>query len=228
MEEFRTVTVICHKCKEKNCHVLNTSEDVIVECTYCGSLLFELNKIDGFIYVMSNSSLKEMFKIGFTSKYPKLREDQLSSSTSIPTPFNLELVFPAQHLTKTERDIHLSLDEYRVAKNREFFRINLDHIFKIISRVTRNKPSYISKGISMLNGGMKDYYPWDKEIYNEFDNKHFSPEVFSIGDSFICQKCGNRLKSVFNQPGIVEDAAFKCINCNYYTDIDGNFICYSY
>ena len=45
----------------------------------------------GFIYVLSNNSLKDnLFKIGKTGKETSNRTKQLSSSTSIPENFEIE------------------------------------------------------------------------------------------------------------------------------------------
>ena len=47
----------------------------------------------GFVYVLSNRSLPELHKVGFTTRSIKERLAELNSSTSIPTAFNVEYQF---------------------------------------------------------------------------------------------------------------------------------------
>lgn len=48
---------------------------------------------------------------------------ELSSSTSIPTPFELEYYVEVADSSSAERLAHAELSEYRISANREFFRV---------------------------------------------------------------------------------------------------------
>jgi lipopolysaccharide export LptBFGC system permease protein LptF len=78
----------------------------------------------GFIYVLSNPSLPSL-KIGKTKADPSQRVKELTGSTSIPTPFNIEYYAYVDEFDEKEREIHKLLDEVRVNKNREFFEIDI-------------------------------------------------------------------------------------------------------
>lgn len=89
--------------------------------------------LDGFIYVLSNESMPGIFKIGLTARDPETRMKELSSATGLPTPFKLELSWHCENLLVTEQAIHQDLEQYRVNKDREFFKCDLDEIKKAIS-----------------------------------------------------------------------------------------------
>jgi hypothetical protein len=81
----------------------------------------------GWIYVLSNPSFPELLKIGFTLLgHPEERAEQLSSSTSVPYPFQFEWGTVCEHPEKMEQRIHGRLHRYRVNPNREFFKISVD------------------------------------------------------------------------------------------------------
>lgn len=81
----------------------------------------------GFIYILSNNSLKEnLFKIGKTSKSTSQRTKQLSSSTSIPESFEILHEFEFSDLNWAEREVHKELDKYRYNRKKEFFNCEIE------------------------------------------------------------------------------------------------------
>ena len=95
----------------------------------------ENNKCKGFVYVLNNPSLEGMVKIGATTKSPSKRCWELSSSTSIPTPFNIVYSQPSMNPFKVESIVHTILDEYRVNQNREFFNVDADKAADLIEDI---------------------------------------------------------------------------------------------
>ena len=95
----------------------------------------ENKKHKGFVYVLDNPSLEGMVKIGATTKTPSKRCFELSSSTSIPTPFNIVYSKPSINPFKLESIVHSILDEYRVNKNREFFNVDADKAIILIEDI---------------------------------------------------------------------------------------------
>ena len=77
-----------------------------------------------YIYIISNVSMPGLLKVGRTSNAPSKRMSELHT-TSVPTPFELEVAFQVSDSAYAERRIHQLLDSFRVAKNREFFRIGV-------------------------------------------------------------------------------------------------------
>lgn len=81
----------------------------------------------GHVYILSNPALDGIIKIGHTKRVdPELRAAELSSSTSIPLPFKVEVSWLVENPELCESKIHRHLDFCRVSKDREFFRISHD------------------------------------------------------------------------------------------------------
>jgi len=97
-------------------------------------------KNKGFVYVLINPSLKGMVKIGKTQKSPDERATELSSSTGVPTPFYVAYKIYVSDCDQAEKYMHtlLSSKGYRVSSNREFFKIPLDEVIKMMIDVETN------------------------------------------------------------------------------------------
>lgn len=79
----------------------------------------------GFVYVLMNESMPGIYKIGFTTKHPKARMEELSRATSCPTPFELLAYFGTPQPYVAEQGIHEALEAQRVNPGREFFQATL-------------------------------------------------------------------------------------------------------
>jgi hypothetical protein len=78
----------------------------------------------GYVYLLSNPALAGIIKIGHTKRADvSIRAEELSSSTSIPLPFVIEGSWLVESPSQWEARIHARLAFCRVAKDREFFRI---------------------------------------------------------------------------------------------------------
>lgn len=77
----------------------------------------------GYIYVLANSSMPNMVKVGKTTRQPSLRAQELSSVTGVPTPFVVMYEKQFNNCDYAENFIHelLSIKGFRVSSNREFF-----------------------------------------------------------------------------------------------------------
>lgn len=79
---------------------------------------------EGYIYVLANSSMQDMVKVGRTTRKPSERAQELSGVTGIPTPFMVVYESYVSDCIAAEMFIHALLERkgFRVAKNREFFK----------------------------------------------------------------------------------------------------------
>jgi hypothetical protein len=95
----------------------------------------------GYIYILSNPSFGNLFKVGMTTRDPNKRAEELSELTAIPTPFKVEYSAYVEDCSVTEALTHKLLQErgYRITENREFFNAPLAEIKRTISRL-KNKP----------------------------------------------------------------------------------------
>lgn len=87
------------------------------------------------VYVLSNTSMPGLLKIGYTKGDPSKRVSQLDRSTSVPTGFKLEWAFPCYNAIELEAEVHEYLSGYRVNNNREFFKITLDEAKSTIEKL---------------------------------------------------------------------------------------------
>lgn len=79
----------------------------------------------GYIYVLSNPMLpSDCVKIGLTRMTPERRANALSKMSAIPTPFDVSFSYRVNNVSQAERRLHLVLDDKRITKTKEFFRVS--------------------------------------------------------------------------------------------------------
>ena len=100
---------------------------------------------NGFIYVLKNPSLKGMVKIGATTKAPSKKCEELSSTSTIPTPFNIVYSKPSMNPFKAVSLVHAILDEYRVYKNSDFFNVDVDPTIDLIDDIATMMEDFICR-----------------------------------------------------------------------------------
>lgn len=98
----------------------------------------------GFIYVIGNPSMPNIFKIGFTLNHPLTRMEQLSGATACPTPFELLAAFGTPDPRVVETLIHQELADWRINTQREFFKTSPAHVLAVIE-------VYASRYFEMVN-----------------------------------------------------------------------------
>lgn len=78
-------------------------------------------KREGYVYILSNPSMPNLVKIGYTTRDIDQRIFELSSATGVPEYFKLEYKYFSTSPNSLERQIHQCLSSYRGSENREFF-----------------------------------------------------------------------------------------------------------
>lgn len=88
----------------------------------------------GYVYVLVNSSIKDMVKIGKTTRTAEERAKELSSTTGVPTPYVVAYECFFNDCSKAEKYIHnfLEKDNHRTSKQREFFNISSSHAIQVV------------------------------------------------------------------------------------------------
>ena len=97
--------------------------------------VFEPGRGSEWVYVLSNTSMPGMVKIGYTKNAPELRSEQLYKGTGVPTPFSLEFAKQAINGEMLERLVHKHLKSDRVNNEREFFYTKLDQVIETITKL---------------------------------------------------------------------------------------------
>ena len=89
---------------------------------------------EGYVYVMTNSSIEGQVKIGKTTRDPYERAKELSAATGVPTPFVVVFYKPFKDCSYAEKMIHRYLEKKgcRVNNNREFFSISTTEAIDVV------------------------------------------------------------------------------------------------
>lgn len=88
----------------------------------------------GFIYVLANSAMPDMVKVGKTNRNPKERAGELSAATGLPMPFIVVYEQLFSDCTEAEQFIHTYLANkgFRITNNREFFKAPVNEVIRAI------------------------------------------------------------------------------------------------
>lgn len=91
----------------------------------------------GWIYVLTNSSMPGIVKIGRTARSPKERAAELGSSggSGLPTPFCVAWCGPVSDSLYVEQAVHRMLEDKRLSKSREFFTVDVETARRTIEAV---------------------------------------------------------------------------------------------
>jgi hypothetical protein len=122
---------------------------------------------EGYVYILSNPSLKGQLKIGMTTREVHKRVEELNSSTSIPTKFTVEYTIKCSKPYEKEQQIHTNLRAHRVNIHREFFEIDLKRAIEEVQKVCEEP--YVAE----LRQEIKDL----KAEVKELRNSGHSPEL---------------------------------------------------
>jgi len=87
---------------------------------------------DSWVYILSNPTMPNMFKIGYTKNTPDERARQISNATGVALPYKVEWAFHCYDGFGLEQEVHHKLDSQRVNGNREFFEISLEEAKKVV------------------------------------------------------------------------------------------------
>lgn len=85
----------------------------------------------GFVYCLFNESMPGLYKIGYTSKSPINRAEELSRATGVPTPFEVYFYIEIKHPDQIEKLIHQRLSAHRQNGSREFFALDDREIYAV-------------------------------------------------------------------------------------------------
>ena len=79
-----------------------------------------------YVYILSNPTIPNILKIGFTGKHPETRAKEISRSTGVPKPYKVVWAFKCHDGHNLEREGHKELDYCRISSDREHFEITVE------------------------------------------------------------------------------------------------------
>ena len=89
----------------------------------------------GVVYIVRSASHgNDIYKVGLTRRSAEERAHELGTSTGVPLPFGVLANWEVANCSLIEKEAHLRLKQYRVNKNREFFRASLSTIVAAVEQ----------------------------------------------------------------------------------------------
>jgi hypothetical protein len=89
----------------------------------------------GFVYILSNSAMPGIYKIGITTRNDIQTRIRELFTTSIPVPFECVYACKVDNCKKVESAIHFAFDPERINPQREFFKTDPDRVIAILNLV---------------------------------------------------------------------------------------------
>lgn len=90
-----------------------------------------------YIYILTNTTMPGLVKIGFTKNKPSDRVKQINSATGVAQDFTVEYQYPCFNAHDLENEIHTYLDSsgFRVNKKKEFFNISVSEAISVVEKL---------------------------------------------------------------------------------------------
>lgn len=84
------------------------------------------------IYILSTRDAPDILKIGFTRRSVIDRANEINSATGVLVPFGVRAVWRVKDARDFEKKIHKLFEEYRIRKDREFFKIPFSTAVRVV------------------------------------------------------------------------------------------------
>lgn len=86
----------------------------------------------GFVYILTNEYMPDVYKVGCTERSPHERAAELSKPTGVPHPFRVLCYIEADDFQSIEREVHQRLSAFRISNNREFFHCGIEYAVRLL------------------------------------------------------------------------------------------------
>ncbi len=131
----------------------------------------------GYIYILYNPAMVGIVKIGKTKRSPEDRATELSSGTNVPLSFEVVYRLEVKNVDIAEKAIHKKLENYRINKGREFFRISIEQAIKELNEHLSDYKNYSGSSMNpFVIDGM--VFLTIHDLLEYFNSSH---EKFKIG-----------------------------------------------
>jgi hypothetical protein len=195
----------------------------------------------GFVYVLVNSSMPGIIKVGKTTRTPSERVEELSGVTGVPTPFIVAYEEYFNDCDAAEQFLHTKLTAkgMRTSESREFFRAPVSEVVNLIATI----PHSSSSSLGLLPGETRSRRPQEnlvhfEEILGRANNSYFGfddsiqdfaeamklyRDAARLGSAEAMEKLGDMFSY---GEGVREDKA-RALEFYKQGAQNGNFYCYA-
>ena len=178
--------------------------------------------VRGWVYVLSNVAMPGLVKIGFSTKDPNLRADELDG-TGLPHPYVVEYDALVVDPRDVEQSVHAHLQS--VHERKEFFRTTVLNAVQVIRSVAAAQKKEIlaeSQFLFMQPENMGSGVSKESS-YNIVHCPYCKTENKVLGNRFVCTQC-RKLQSFKvvddAQPenmgsGVSKESSYNIVHCPY-------------
>jgi hypothetical protein len=195
------------------------------------------------VYILTNSAIPGLLKIGFTGGSASERAAALSRGTGVPTPYEVRWFIECtttEAAHESEQAVHRALDNHRYNRQREFFTCNESHAIDIITglvhengAVARIDLGYIQRQREAVEQKQREEEQKEKMLnaYDRLNRLHYELRGFpdhivnvsvasqenglfgSFGKVSVIRKC--LADNDFNFEKAINSAEWRVLSCDF-------------
>ena len=213
------LTLNCTACGTRSHHQWADFPKAL-RCATCGELIasFEVSEFNGFLYILSNRRMIDLFKVGYTERDPIMRADELSNATGVPDPYVVEAYFPSLLPSTDEASAHDALTDQRTNPQREFFEGPFCRVYEVCRDSTSYDALYLNPAIDADN--IESYDPWRTQRPPRALVAQSGQQAHQRGNNFLCIECYQPMRPVKQR--LQDRGVFRgCTACGFFVDSSG-------
>lgn len=89
----------------------------------------------GWIYILSTREMRNLLKVGMTTRSVQERVKEINAATGVAIPFGVRRCWRVSDPALAERLVHDALREHRLREDREFFQVSFHYAGKVVDSV---------------------------------------------------------------------------------------------
>lgn len=112
-----------------------------------------INENDGFIYILKNHYIPNVYKVGYTKRDAIERAKEISRGTGVPGDWEVAREWPVVDAYETEQYIFLEFEGYRIQKKElfNFTGTSLEEVIRTMDVLLSNRQKSLAEYIEKLN-----------------------------------------------------------------------------
>ena len=97
----------------------------------------------GWIYILSTREMRNLLKVGMTTRSVEERVKEINAATGVAIPFGVRRCWRVSDPSLAESLVHAALREHRLRQDREFFQVSFKYAGKVVDAVIRESSQEI-------------------------------------------------------------------------------------